>query len=368
MDGRDLTRRVLVVSASMGAGHTDAARELVRRLEERGHVTREVDVLALPSLRQGDLLRSFYFMLVRRAPAAYDRAMRAWERWPGFFETVTALGARSYERGLVREIARWRPDVVVATFDLAAQALGRLRARGRVDVPLVTFVTDPGAHPYWVSPHVNVHLTVTAETARDLREMGAAVTVATGPLVAPAFGRLPDRGKARAEWGLPQDACVALVSAGSWGVGDVGRCVGDLVSRGDVLPVVLCGHNRALARRMRATGSVVAVEWTDQVPALMSAADVLVDNAGGLTCLQALVAGLPVVVYRPIPGHGRYNAATLTRAGLARPATDAADLVRAVTELATPGWARDELVRRGQAIVASDPADHVLAVADRARR
>ncbi|MEE3921714.1 hypothetical protein V2I01_36055 [Micromonospora sp. BRA006-A] len=40
------------------------------------------------------------------------------------------------------------------------------------------------------------------------------------------------------------------------------------------------------------------------MPALMRAVDVMVENAGGLTCQEALAAGLPVVTYRPIAGHG----------------------------------------------------------------
>ena len=43
----------------------------------------------------------------------------------------------------------------------------------------------------------------------------------------------------------------------------------------------------------------------------------LVHNAGGLSFTEALVAGLPAVTYRPIPGHGRANAAVLDAAGLA---------------------------------------------------
>jgi UDP-N-acetylglucosamine:LPS N-acetylglucosamine transferase len=49
----------------------------------------------------------------------------------------------------------------------------------------------------------------------------------------------------------------------------------------------------------------------------MQLADVLVHNAGGLSFTEAMVAGLPAVTYRAIPGHGRANAAVLDRAGLA---------------------------------------------------
>ena len=49
--------RVLVVSASMGAGHDGAARELVRRLKAEGHEAEMRDFLTCPPLRIGVLLR-----------------------------------------------------------------------------------------------------------------------------------------------------------------------------------------------------------------------------------------------------------------------------------------------------------------------
>jgi UDP-N-acetylglucosamine:LPS N-acetylglucosamine transferase len=42
----------------------------------------------------------------------------------------------------------------------------------------------------------------------------------------------------------------------------------------------------------------------------------MVDNAGGLTCWEALAIGTPVVIFDPLPGHGRFNAAALADAGL----------------------------------------------------
>jgi UDP-N-acetylglucosamine:LPS N-acetylglucosamine transferase len=34
------------------------------------------------------------------------------------------------------------------------------------------------------------------------------------------------------------------------------------------------------------------IGWTDQMPALMSASDAPVENAGGLTCMEAFAVGL----------------------------------------------------------------------------
>jgi UDP-N-acetylglucosamine:LPS N-acetylglucosamine transferase len=101
---------------------------------------------------------------------------------------------------------------------------------------------------------------------------------------------------------------------------------------------------------------VVAVGWRTDVDRLMQSVDVLVQNAGGLSVTEAMVAGLPAVTYRPIPGHGRANADVLDRAGLAPWAHTPGELgahLRAAVDC--------ERVRR----TFPDPADRVLAALPR---
>lgn len=355
--------RVLIVSASMGAGHDRAAAELARRLTARGHATHIVDVLGLGSGRQGQRLRVFYGLMLRRFPWVYDLAMRFWARFPRWSERFTAVGARAYERGLLTEIQRFRPDAVVSTYNLASQALGRLVRSGHIDIPVATYVTDPGAHPYWVTPDVPTHFVVTPETVDRLVRVGAEQVIATGPLVRPDFMVDHDRAAARRQFGLPENRRIALVTAGSWGVGHIERTAGLLAASGSWLPVTLCGHDKGLRQRLTAAGVGVPLGWTDDVPALMSAADALVDNAGGLTCLEALVSGLPVIIFRPLPGHGRLNARTLEDAGLARYAADDVALLAALDELEANPDERAAQIERGRSIVTGDVATEVLKLA-----
>jgi processive 1,2-diacylglycerol beta-glucosyltransferase len=148
-----------------------------------------------------------------------------------------------------------------------------------------------------------------------------------GPLVPERFARrLPGDEVAALRRELGGDGPLALLAGGSLGLGDVRTTVDDVTAAG-VTAVVLCGRNEALRRSL--TGPrVVALGWRDDVHRLMQATDVLVQNAGGLSYTESLVAGLPAVTYRPIPGHGRANARVLDEAGLAPWARDRAELAR----------------------------------------
>lgn len=321
-----MTGRVLIVSGSVGAGHDGAARELSDRLGRAGVTVEVRDFLDAVPAWAAWVLREGYLATSRRAPAAFEAMFQGAER-----EGLPLQQFRFLARLGRAEVGRWIAatgcDVVVSTYPVSSQCLGELRAQG-VGVQALTYVTDPAVHRAWVHRAVDLHLTVTRASAeRGCSDHGVPMTAA-GPLVparfAPAASRPADL---RRELGLPDDRPVALLSAGSEGLGAVPLTAADIVAAGWV-PLVLCGRNDGLHRQLAAVPGVVPLGWRDDVHELMRVADVLVHNAGGLTLTEALVSGLPAVTYRPIPGHGRANAEALHRSGLA-------PWARSGTELAT---------------------------------
>ncbi|HEU5005504.1 MAG TPA: glycosyltransferase [Jatrophihabitantaceae bacterium] len=325
--------RVLIVTAAMGAGHVQVASELSRRLHARGADAEVLDMISAAGPAGARLQRTYRFLL-KRAPWLYDAAMRFWARVPRPLEALTAAGSHSFEDALRAAVARVRPDVIVSTYDLASQALGRLVRRGEIDAPIVTLVVDPGAHPYWVSRHVARHLVLTSLTGEQLRAYGAQGVAVVRPVLRPEFDSPPGRDAARARLGLPTGARIALVTAGSWAVGGVESTVRQLAEDRDLLVLALCGHDEQLRARLSGIERVQPVPWTPEAPTYLAAADVVIDNAGGLTCWETLASRTPVLLFRPLAGHGRFNAATLDVAGLARWVQRDDELIPAVAEAA----------------------------------
>jgi UDP-N-acetylglucosamine:LPS N-acetylglucosamine transferase len=159
----------------------------------------------------------------------------------------------------------------------------------------------------------------------------------------------------RAELGLGPDEHLVLVSAGSWGTGDIVRTVRGLAG---LRTVVLCGRDAGLRRRLAGESGCVPLGWRDDVPSLFRAASVLVDNAGGATCVEAFAAGLPVVSHRPIPGHGRAGLRALVEAGLV--ADGEHDLRGTVEALCLPSPRRERQCRRATELFRADPADTLV--------
>lgn len=330
--------RVLIVTGSVGAGHDGAAHELAARLRHSGaHVDVRDYLEALPRAAR-HLLRDGYTLSVGKAPAIFEWLFRGIEA-NAFIRGCVLAFCRMSEGTVSGWLARGHYDLVVSTYPLASQTLGRFRAGGRLAAPVVTYLTDPATHRSWIHPAVDIHMTVTAAAAvQGSREYGTVMQVG-GPLVPEVFRTPPApglRAAVRDDLGLAQDVPVALVVAGSLGLGDVPGTVKDVLSCG-VSALVLCGRNEALRRSLSDLPGCVALGWRDDVPHLMGACDLLVHNAGGLSFTEAYVAGLPAVSYRCIPGHGLANARVLDDAGLAPWARNRAQLVRAVQLQITAG-------------------------------
>jgi UDP-N-acetylglucosamine:LPS N-acetylglucosamine transferase len=357
------TRTVLIISASVGAGHDGAAAELRRRLERQGYEVQVRDFLDALFPPLGTLFKAIYGGMLRAVPKSYDllywgiehrRSIERLSRWFAGWSSFT-----------LRRWLRDGADIVVSTYPLASQALGRLRERGELRVPLLTFLTDMSVSKMWVHRGVDLHLAVSDATAAQARAAGAGATVVTGPMVPARFTGAADpevRRRVRADLGLRDDAYLALLVAGSWGVGDVEATARELLASGIAVPVVVCGRNADLKQRLAELPGIVAIGWTDAMHELMTAADVLVQNAGGLSCMEAFASGLPTVSYRCIPGHGEHNAGVMDDIGVAPWVRSPAELTSILGTLRDP----DVRAQQSQLALASfrhDPADVVVAQA-----
>jgi UDP-N-acetylglucosamine:LPS N-acetylglucosamine transferase len=355
-------RSILIVSASMGAGHDGAAKELKRRLEASGHRVEVVDFLDAVAFHIGPALRWFYQVQLRMMPWSYELSYRM---APLLRAPAVMLDTWLTRRKLKRVIKEFRPDAIVSVYPLASLVLGRMRRKKHLRVPVLTYLTDFAVHSLWVHRGVDRHLAVSEISAEAATSRGGKDARARGPLVSARFRDAEyDRDAVRTNLGLAPDDRAVLVVAGSWGVGDVVATVEAIGRSGEFHPVTVCGRDDNLRAELEASGYGTVIGWTDEMPALMSAADALVENAGGLTCMEAFAVGLPVITFRPIAGHGKDNAEMMARAGVNCYARDDDELQTILRNVTRPGPERDALVDTARLLFVADPADDVEELAD----
>ena len=324
--------RIVIVSARVGAGHDGAAYALAERL---GHHDVEVlDFLDLLPRSLGQRLCGFYHRQLELAPRSWDWTLCALETaGPAWL----ARRAATLACDRLRAALGHGPELAISTYPLATHALGTLRTQGVLTAPLAVYLTDPSVHRLCVSGIADLHLAPNREAGAQALAWGARQVEVAPPLVRARFrpATTAERSRARQEFGLPPAGRLALVVAGSWGVGQVAETARDVAVSGAAVPVVVCGRNAALRDQLLAVGHPHVFGWVEDMPRLMHAVDAVVQNAGGLTTFEALAAGLPVFTYRCLPGHGRANAGVLDRIGTV-PWIRSADGLTTALAAATP--------------------------------
>jgi processive 1,2-diacylglycerol beta-glucosyltransferase len=369
-------RRVLILSADVGEGHAAAARALARQIEES---PQSAEVTVIDGLRaMGPVLKPVvedgYRIQLRLVPWTYS--LIYWML--RYVAPVRALTRRLLclfgSHPLARAIAAHDPDVVVSTYPAVTVVLARLRRTGAVKCPTIATITDLTGLFFWAQRGIDMHMVMYGQSLRSVERIaGRGSARLVQPLISAEFLEERSPRESRRELGLPESGRMVVVSGGGWGVGDIAGAVREFTAVPEVSSIVcLAGHNEQLARKLRRVfvevPRVHVYGFTDKMPDLLAAADVLVHSTGGVTCLEAMAAGTPVVSYGLPVGHARVNTREMAALDLVRLAKDTSELrehVRASFDSSAPSPGDDGL----PAVAVADAAavDVVLAAPRRVR-
>lgn len=325
--------RVLILSASIGEGHDLPARVLADGIlrEDPAAEVEIADALAMVSDTIRNVLIGGSQFHSAWGNRMFDLEFRLiTEIRPTRWLARTVI-ARPAARRLAPQLDEAEADVIVSTYPGATEVLGLLRGRGRLDVPVVSAITDLAALRYWAHPAVDLHLITHPESAEEVRSIAPASEIAcVRGLTDESFYEPRDGATARAALGLPAGGPIVVVSGGGWAVGDLAGAAEAALAHPGVNVVCLCGRKEdvqaALTNRFAGNERVVVWGFTDRMSDLFAAADVLVHSTAGLTVLEAIMRGCRVVSYGWNRAHVRVNNQAFERFGLAEVATSKADL------------------------------------------
>ncbi len=331
-------QRVLVLSADVGEGHAAAARVLAQQVEASPQPSQVTVIDGLAAM--GPLLRPVvedgYRVQLRFLPWTYTVIYWMLEHVAPVRVVARRLLCLLGSRPLARAISAHDPDVVVSTYPAVTVVLARLRRTGAVRCPTIATITDLTGLFFWAQPGIDMHLVMYGESLRPVERIAGHGSVQlVRPLISAEFLQPRCPLTARSELGLPEEGRMVVVSGGGWGVGDIAGAVREFTRVAEVSSIVcLAGRNDQLALRLRSTFAhdprVHVYGFTDRMPDLLAAADVLVHSTGGVTCLEARAAGTPVVSYGLPVGHARLNTRAMAELDLVRLARNTDELRRHV--------------------------------------
>ena len=314
--------RVLIATASVGAGHNAAARAIAAGLAELPNRP-QVDVLDVLTLAPWSFrvyyAKGFAFA-VTRLPGIYGL---------GYSLTNHPQGARLglmerrrlwHERTAMRRFRRYmrelRPDLVVHTHLLAPPILSHMAGKGQFSAPQFVAVTDHDQHRFWHAGGIKRWFLPSEAGLEKLVRWGIdreTITVSGMP-IHPKWLEEPDRDKVLADWRLPADKQVVALSGGTdFTCGPVVKTARRILRLcPEISLVVLGGRNKKLLGRLGRLAAEVdglfPVSFTDRIHELVWVSSLMVTKAGGITTAECIAAGVPMVLPKPIPGQEAANA------------------------------------------------------------
>lgn len=308
---------IVFLYSDTGGGHRAAAQAVAQAIE-----------MKYPGARKVTLLNAIHLL-----PAPFNQSQNTYSAalnqamWLHRLNYAALNGARRMR--LVGELffaldgARVRGWAGACNADLVVSvqphfnafvpmALRRANSRAKY-AHVITDLLHP--HAFHVSRLADVTIAPNDEMREELRSAGiAAEKIAVcGQPIPPNFAqRAGNRQPTRAALGLTNSQPVVLMMGGGEGAGRTGEVARAIAASGlPIQLVVVCGRNENLRRQLEDTppgvATVRALGFTEEIPELMGAADVLVTKAGPGTICEGFAAGLPMVLFEALPGQEEGN-------------------------------------------------------------
>jgi 1,2-diacylglycerol 3-beta-galactosyltransferase len=348
-----------------GGGHRAAARAIAAAAEGAGvgwrtRIESLQEVLAPADASRrltGRSLEDTYNAMVRRQQTRFlVPLLRGFQWFLGRLER--RLAALIAER--LRQI---RPRAVVSVVPNLNGVIGRGVREGAPHAPFIVVMTDLADFPprFWIhgDPDAVVVPSERAEAqARAVGLLPARIWRASGLALHPRFYAVDPasaRTRIRREMGIPERALTVLVMFGGKGSPEIEPLTARLVAAApDHHVIAICGDNPRLydalaVLEQASSGRVHRLGFTDRVPELLAASDLLLSKPGPGALSEAFHLGVPVVVAcngYTIPQE-RYNARFLERHGLGVVVRHWREMADAVSVLAANG---DRMTRLRDAV------------------
>jgi processive 1,2-diacylglycerol beta-glucosyltransferase len=329
-------QKILILCGDLGDGHIQAARaiEQAAKLHAPGIETVIVNFSAITHPRLYHVGRFCYTQWVTKFPAVYGYLFQKTREETAFSHLFKKMKFYTLGR-LVRLLEEVRPTVIVSTFPPAAAGISMLKENGLTELPTITVITDHTDHSYWLHPYTDRYIVGSNHVREALVRHGihdSQISV-TGIPIRPQFSVPLDKNALRAKHGLDPTVPTVLVMGG--GLGIIAKDCSSTLLSDDILEslhfIFVCGRNEKLKQQLATDLAsfkhrITLKGYVNDIHEWMAVSDLAITKPGGLTTSEAVAIGLPMLLYKPLPGQEQDNASFLVRAGVAMEAKNEAEL------------------------------------------
>lgn len=371
--------RVLILSATTGGGHMRAANALKEYIKKQDNhaVVKISDTIEYVSPFLNKAVTGGYVYMVRNTPKMYGSIYKNADKSSTPINKTVELTTTSLRNKLLPLVYDFHPDIIITTHPFAAEIVTALKKNNIINLPIIDIVTDFAIHQAYISDGVDAYIVSSREMVDQVVERGVS-RVHVYPYGIPimqSFYEDIDREQAFLSEGLDPSLPTILIMAGSFGVTDVLKIYHKIVKSPENFQIiVITGKNeklyetfdnylrkitinntivelrasvkaenaakaaaakaaknlknpakapvkpknqRTVSKNLRPSKPTELLYYTDNVDKYMRMADLIVTKPGGLTVSEAIAVGLPMAIFKAIPGQEEQNAEFLVSKNMA---------------------------------------------------
>jgi 1,2-diacylglycerol 3-beta-galactosyltransferase len=343
-----MKKKILYLFSDTGGGHRSAAMAIMKAVEElkgkSAPVQEMIDVFSECS-KFLNVFARLYGPVIKYSPKMCGM-LYYWLNDMKKLSAMEKLARPFIEKELANLLLKRKPDVIVSVHPMMNHlTVGAMRQIGKT-IPMLTVVTDPvSLHAAWVCREVDEIIVATEEAKTKSIEYGAVPSKVKviGLPIDPKFAK-PSKNRTKARIGMDLDPKLftVLLMGGGEGGGKMLDIVKQLSSSGMKMQlIVIAGRNEKLKLKIEKLSEkfkmpVKTYGFTNEVPEIMSASDLIITKAGPGSITEALARDLPIIITSWLPGQEEGNVEFVVKSGVGVVCADYKKIAKTVREMSQP--------------------------------
>lgn len=308
---------VLILSADFGTGHHQVSVALEKILKQKQPYW-EVEICNFfeciyPLFNKS--IKFGYSQMIRRFSFSYDWFYSATKEVDPDSKWQQMLNKMGRSK-LLKLISELSPRIVICTFPTPAGVVSQLKREGKIHIPLVVVITDVAVHSQWIHPKVDAYIVAADIVYSRLIDRGIPKEkiYVTGIPIRPQFEISAPDPSVWIKYKLDPSLFTLLIMGGGEGLmpGIEKICERIVDLHLPMQVIALTGSNETLANNLEeiAKASPIPIKvlrYIENIAPIMKISNLLLSKAGGITVFEALALKLPILLYKPLPGHEMCN-------------------------------------------------------------
>ena len=357
---------ILLLSCNTGQGHNSAALAIKDAIERRGDSCEMCNALLFLSQAYDKVISNGHTFIYNRLPKLFGVGYRFEERHsPNFIRYQMKLGVKKFSSFLKDK----HFDAVISTHSFASLIVNEYKKKTGSNIISAFVATDytccPGAPESEADLYFIPHPLVANEFVKNNIDENKIKPY--GIPVANQFVNKIDKLEARKALGLAENKKIVLIACGSMGCGPIAK-IAALVSNklANELIIVACGNNHKLFERITRLehSNILPLSYTNKMHLYLSAADVFLSKAGGLSTSECIHLGVPLLYIDAIPGCETRNLEFMTQHGYTDIALSPIDAANKTVELLNNPQKAQSIISECAAAIKKDPAEAICAAVE----